>query len=98
MRKNKHASALIALLALATLAVPTDAAAAPAAPRGYLQALFFLRHPAGLNRFVAAVSDPTSSRYRRYASVETVVRRFGAPPGTAGRRSGGWPVEGCAAR
>jgi subtilase family serine protease len=79
MRK-KHASALIALLALATLAIPVGATADPAAPRGYLQALFFLRHPAGLNRFVAAVSDPTSPRYRQYASVEALVRRFGAPP------------------
>ena len=36
--------------------------------------------PAGLNRFVAAVSDPTSPRYRRYASVERLVREFGASP------------------
>ena len=42
----------VALVALGLLA-PGAAAAPPASPHGYVQALFFLRHPAGLNRFVA---------------------------------------------
>ena len=38
---------------------------------------------AGLARFVAAVSDPTSPRYRQFASARTLARRFGAKPGVA---------------
>lgn len=41
-------------------------------------ALIQLRHPRGLNHFVRAVSDPTSPRYRDYATVESLVERFGA--------------------
>jgi subtilase family serine protease len=43
-----------------------------------VEALIELRHPRGLNRFVRAVSDPRSPRYRHYASVEKLVTRFGA--------------------
>ena len=38
------------------------------------------RDPAGLQRFVAAVSDPGSPRFRRYLSVAQFARRFGAAP------------------
>ena len=41
-------------------------------------ALIQLRHPRGLNHFVRQVSDPSSPRYREYATVESLVARFGA--------------------
>jgi len=66
------------LLALAVLALPGAADAGTAAPEKSLEALLLLRHPGGLNRFVRSVSDPTSPRYRQYASVERLVHRFGA--------------------
>jgi subtilase family serine protease len=68
----------IVLLALAALALPADAAAAVALPEKSVEALLFLRHPRGLNRFVRTVSDPTSPRYRQYSNVATLVSRFGA--------------------
>lgn len=63
------------------LAGPTGESAAKAEvglAESQVDALISLRHPRGLNRFVRAVSDPTSPRYRQYASVETLVQRFGA--------------------
>lgn len=76
---------LLCLLALAlTAAAPSTAAAAARADRApglgtaKVEALIELRHPRGLNRFVRAVSDPASQRYRHYASVEKLVARFGA--------------------
>jgi subtilase family serine protease len=39
------------------------------------------RDSAGLQRFVAAVSDPGSPLFRRYLSVAEFARRFGAAPG-----------------
>ncbi|MET0559084.1 MAG: protease pro-enzyme activation domain-containing protein [Solirubrobacterales bacterium] len=51
----------------------------PELPSRQVDALISLRHPRGLNRFVRAVSNPVSPRYRRYANVSTLVRRFGAP-------------------
>lgn len=66
------------LLALAVLAFPGAANAGTAAPEKSLEALLLLRHPGGLNRFVRAVSDPSSPRYRHYASVEKLIHRFGA--------------------
>lgn len=74
----KRLFAGLALLALLASAAPASAAAAPGASEGTLEALLELRHPRGLNRFVRAVSDPDSPRYRRYASVEELVARFGA--------------------
>ena len=68
-----------AAMALA-LTLPASAMAGPASPPRYVEALFFLHHPGGLERFVRSVSDPNSPSYRRYASVEQLVRRFGAPP------------------
>lgn len=70
----------IALLASASLPRSAVSATSPAAPARYVEALFLLHHPAGLNRFVRSVSDPSSPSYRHYESVETLVRRFGAPP------------------
>jgi kumamolisin len=43
-----------------------------------VQALFLLHHPAGLSHFVRSVSDPKSPQYRHYATVEGLVKRFGA--------------------
>ncbi len=69
---------VLAVPALLGLAAPPGTAAAPGASEKSLEALLELRHPRGLNRFVRAVSDPASPRYRRYASVEKLVARFGA--------------------
>lgn len=45
-----------------------------------VEALVELNHPRGLNRFVRSVSDPGSARYRDYATVDQLVRRYGAKP------------------
>jgi len=77
-------------IALATLAFLAPASTASAAkgpslsPRG-IEALFLLKHPRGLNRFVRAVSDPASPRYRDYWSVQRLVARYGAKPQTRRR-------------
>ncbi len=77
MRRLPAASAL--LLALATaLSLPTPATAGTALPGKPTEAIVLMRHPRGLDRFVRAVSDPSSPRYRQYESVEQLVRRFGA--------------------
>jgi kumamolisin len=69
-------------LACAAVAFPQVAVAkareTPALPEAKVAALVELNHPRGLNRFVRAVSDPTSPRYREYATVEQLVDRFGA--------------------
>ena len=70
--------ASIVLLALVSLLLASPAAAGTGAPEKTVEALFMLRHPGGLDRFVREVSDPTSPRYRDYASVEQLVARFGA--------------------
>jgi kumamolisin len=49
-------------------------------PASQVTALIQLRHPGGLDRFVRRVSDPTSPHYREYATVESLVARFGAKP------------------
>ncbi|HVO54516.1 MAG TPA: S53 family peptidase [Solirubrobacterales bacterium] len=76
---------LVVLFALALL-VPAGASAAATSsfPLGKRQvtALFELRHPRGLNRFVRSVSDPRSPDYRQYATVEQLVARYGAKPQT----------------
>jgi kumamolisin len=73
---------LLLCLALAALALPAAAGAAKKGVVGLgekrVEALIELHHPRGLNRFVRAVSDPSSPRYRRYATVEQLVDRFGA--------------------
>lgn len=68
----------LVLLSLAALALPAYAGAGVALPEKSVEALLFLRHPRGLNRFVRAVSDPTSPRYRQYSNVAALVKRFGA--------------------
>ncbi len=85
-RRAKRAGALLLLAACVTLAVPAGAAAkqGPQLPEGQVDALISLRHPRGLDRFVQAVSDPTSPRYRHYASVAALVKRFGAAPAVRG--------------
>lgn len=72
---------LLLSLVLFGAALPATGAAAepsPALPEQSLEAIFAMQHPRGLNRFVRAVSDPTSGRYREYASVGSLVDRFGA--------------------
>jgi kumamolisin len=71
----------LVLFAAAALLLPAAGAGAKASPalaEPEVEALFLLHHPRGLNRFVRAVSDPASASYRDYASVETLVQRFGA--------------------
>jgi kumamolisin len=70
------AAALVA--ALAALPAPATATAGPGASDHTIELLLALRHPRGLDRFVRAVSDPASPRYRHYASVAALARRFGA--------------------
>ncbi|HEY8584463.1 MAG TPA: protease pro-enzyme activation domain-containing protein, partial [Capillimicrobium sp.] len=64
--------------AVAAVAVSPAAATAAAKPKAPVEALLSLHHPAGLERFVEAVSDPASPRYRRYITVERAIERFGA--------------------
>ncbi len=45
---------------------------------GYVNALLTLKHERGIEAFARSVSNPRSARYRRYASVEALVKRFGA--------------------
>lgn len=84
MRRRHLAGPLpLVLLAIAAAAAPPPAAAAKAKgavglPGARVEALIELHHPRGLNRFVRAVSTPTSDRYRDYATVEQLVARFGA--------------------
>ena len=78
MIKRRLASLPLVLLACAGLLLPAVAKAGPALSEPEVEALFLLRHPRGLNHFVRAVSDPASPSYRDYASVGTLVRRFGA--------------------
>lgn len=91
------AAAAGALAATAAGAVPAASSAAfPASPAraGAARAgavppaarldlvLSLRRDQAGLERFAAAVSDPSSPEYRRYASPAALARRFGAAPAT----------------
>ncbi len=83
------AAAVAALAAAALLAAPAAARPSIALPAQQVEALLQLRHPGGLDRFARAVSDPTSPRYRRYATVERLVARYGAKPKTR-KRVLGW--------
>lgn len=79
---------LVVLASLAAVAFPQVAAAevkSPGLAPGKVSALLELHHPGGLNRFVRAVSDPGSPRYRQYATVEDLVARYGAKPKTKKR-------------
>jgi len=75
--REVHLAAL--LVAALTLAAPAAAKKPPSPAQlgGRVAALFYLHHPAGLDHFARAVSDPGSPSYRSYASVEQLVRRFG---------------------
>jgi subtilase family serine protease len=83
----------ILLCLLLGAALPVGAGAAEKGAIGLgekqVEALIELHHPRGLNHFVRAVSDPGSRRYRRYASVEWLVDRFGAKEKTQ-RKVLGW--------
>jgi subtilase family serine protease len=78
----KRLGSPLLVLALLALALPATVAAkpSPALPEQSLEAIFAIQHPRGLNRFVRSVSDPSSKHYREYASVESLVDRFGASP------------------
>lgn len=86
----------MAAVLIASLGLAADSGASAAKSPGLsgprIEALFLLKHPRGLNRFVRAVSDPASPRYRRYWAVERLVERFGAKP-KAKRRVLGWLAE-----
>jgi kumamolisin len=75
----------LAILAASLFAATAGAATSKSSPgldEKKVEAIALLNHPGGLNRFVRAVSDPTSPRYRDYATVEELVARFGATPKT----------------
>lgn len=82
--RTKSLSFLLCLVLSLAAAAPSTAAAAtgtkgdPGLGPAKVEALIELRHPRGLNRFVRAVSDPRSPRYRDYAGVEKLIARFGA--------------------
>jgi subtilase family serine protease len=76
--------AIAVLLASAAAAAVAPAVPAAATPATRLQrqanaeVLLELKVQSGLQQFVRAVSDPASARYRHYATVEQLARRFGA--------------------
>ena len=88
-----NCSLLATAFFLAVLPATAGAAGNPRSgaglPARQVDALIALHHPAGLDRFVRAVGDPASPRYRHYATVEQLVARFGARP-RAKRRVLGW--------
>ncbi|MGD9736616.1 MAG: protease pro-enzyme activation domain-containing protein [Solirubrobacterales bacterium] len=84
MRRHS-ALLLVSMLSLGLLAAGASGASAapkkgskPGLGAGKVMPLIQLRHPRGLNHFVRQVSDPSSPRYRDYATVESLVARFGA--------------------
>ncbi|MBV9817528.1 MAG: S8/S53 family peptidase [Solirubrobacterales bacterium] len=50
--------------------------------------------PAGLRRMAAAISDPTSPRFRDYLTVSQFARRFGAPASQVAAVRGALRAEG----
>jgi kumamolisin len=68
------------LAALALLLTPATSSARAGSGLGLhqIEAIIELHHPRGLNRFVRSVSDPTSGRYREYATVQQLIERYGA--------------------
>lgn len=80
---------LVLLACMAAAGSPSSAAAkakgSTGLPESEVVALVDLHHPRGLNRFVRAVSDPSSPRYREYSTVERLVARYGAKPQTKQR-------------
>src|SRR5690349_20099164 len=81
-------------------ATPT-ADAGPMAASATIDARVYLasRDPAGLDAFVAAVSDPSSDQYQQYLTPEQAAARFGSRDGAADRvaawlRSAGLTVTG----
>lgn len=73
------ALAFLAPLAIADGAVGARrrAASKPAQP---VELLLNFRERPGLHEFVKAVSDPRSTRYRQYSTVEALAARYGASP------------------
>ncbi|MFE9425145.1 protease pro-enzyme activation domain-containing protein [Kitasatospora sp. NPDC006697] len=52
------------------------------------------RDPAGLDRFLAQVTDPASAQYQHYLTVDQFADRFGADPATVARVSGYLKAQG----
>lgn len=77
MGRGRMSSAVVAAFVVAGCVA--GGPAPPAAAAHDADVLFALRHRRGLDRFVRAVSDPASHRYRRYRSVKQLAARFGAP-------------------
>lgn len=80
---------VLSVLVVSALAPASIAGASVGASLKTVEVLFELSHPEGLDRFVKAVSDPRSPRYRDYSTVERLVRRFGATA-KAQRRTIAW--------
>lgn len=83
--------AILVLLAIAFLPAPSKAAS-PAAPQSYVQAMFSLEHPAGLDKFVKSVTSPNSKKYRQYKPVKWIVKKYGASKKTK-KRALRWLAE-----
>ena len=79
---------LLGLVAAGASAAPKKAASTGLATDKVV-ALIQLQHPRGLNHFIRWISDPNSPRYRDYATVESLVARFGASPKSQ-KRVLGW--------
>lgn len=78
VRTFPRLAAVTAVVAACAAPAGASAAATPKAPKAATTVLLALRHPGGLDAFARRVSDPGSPDYRRYRSVEALVRRFGA--------------------
>jgi kumamolisin len=75
------AAAVLAVAAPLALADGAFAARRAAARRAApTEVLLTFRERPGLHEFVKAVSDPRSTRYRQYSTVEELAARYGASP------------------
>jgi kumamolisin len=76
-------SMLLALVGASAAGAAKNAHTGLSSPK--VTALLELQHPGGLNTFVRRVSDPSDPHYRDYATVESLVARYGAPAKTTAR-------------
>jgi kumamolisin len=75
----------LALFAAALTVTGVSPALAADQPSAETEVIVHLQHAPGLAKFVRAVSDPESPRYRQYRSVEQLTKRFGAKPAKRAR-------------